>query len=221
MKLADHFVSPAQFKLPHWVMIIVMAFVGAVLSYWNSNPTAILTAITTGAGWIALLKGGLAAGVIMAIGVAMVQVKQAQTPPPAAGFKGPEAPTKRDIPSVPPVGAGRDMSSPIPPLAVHRKTLFFPLIAAAALLAACSSCSSVPAPSPNVIPPTIATAVCILTTVSTDVNAHMPWPSVVADTIAKCGADATTIEQVWGAHVKAEVTEGFIPKPISSDAGKP
>lgn len=86
------------------------------------------------------------------------------------------------------------------------------------VVAGCQSCT---APSGAVVAPSIATAVCILTTVSADVAAREPWGTVVADTIAKCGTDAGTIALVWGAHEKALVQQGFVPPPIAGRDGGP
>lgn len=81
------------------------------------------------------------------------------------------------------------------------------------------ACQACPPPNNTVVAPTIATAVCILTTVSADVAAKEPWGTVVADTIAKCGTDAGTIATVWGAHEKALVQQGFVPPPIAGRDG--
>jgi hypothetical protein len=196
-------VSPNQWKMPHWIMIIVMAFVGATLNYVEAVPSAqLLQDLATSAGLLALLKGALAAGIISALGVAMEQIRQTN-PPPGGSFKKNEEDTKPEIKSV-------------PPTAVLQMLLF-----AAMMLAACSACSGVPAPSPNVIAPTIATTVCIINSVSQCVAQKVPWGTCVISTAAACGSDATTIATVWDAHVKAEVTEGFVPKAFASDGGAP
>jgi hypothetical protein len=75
-----------------------------------------------------------------------------------------------------------------------------------------TACTGVQVPS-SVVGPTIQTISCILTTVAVDlVMNHDTWEVTVANTISTCGTDAATIETVWDAHVKAEVTEGVVPK---------
>jgi hypothetical protein len=73
-----------------------------------------------------------------------------------------------------------------------------------------SACT--PASVASVVGPTIQTVVCIINQVSTDVVTGKTWENTIADTIATCGTDAATIATVWDAHVKAEVTEGVVPK---------
>jgi hypothetical protein len=69
-------------------------------------------------------------------------------------------------------------------------------------------------PSGTVVAPTIATAVCVLTTVSSDVAAGDTWQQCVADAVSRCGTDVATIATVWASHEKALVTEGFTPPAI-------
>jgi hypothetical protein len=94
-------------------------------------------------------------------------------------------------------------------------------LAALPLAAALLLSTGCPPPSQSVIAPTIATAVCILTTVSADVAAGDSWQQVVSDTIAKCGTDVATITTVWGAHEKALVQQGLVPPPILGRDGGP
>jgi hypothetical protein len=67
-------------------------------------------------------------------------------------------------------------------------------------------------PSPQIVGPTIQTSVCILTQTSSDIAAGKTREAAITDVIATCGTDAVTIATVWDAHVKAEVSEGVVPK---------
>jgi hypothetical protein len=40
----------------------------------------------------------------------------------------------------------------------------------------------------------------------------LAWEATIADVITTCGTDAVSIATIWDAHVKAEVTEGVVPK---------
>jgi hypothetical protein len=72
-------------KAPHWVMIIAAAFLGAALNYFEAIPSAqLVSALTTGAGLLALLKGAGAAAVISALGVAL-RMLPPPPPPPSSG----------------------------------------------------------------------------------------------------------------------------------------
>ena len=82
----------ATWQAPHWVTIIAAAFVGAGLNYFEAIPTAqLVSALTTGAGLLALLKGALAAAVISAIGVALHMLPQ----PPSGGAGSGQTPAAR------------------------------------------------------------------------------------------------------------------------------
>jgi hypothetical protein len=74
-----------------------------------------------------------------------------------------------------------------------------------------TACTAPASPS-SVVGPTIQTSVCILTQVAVDQAAGKTWEATVADVILTCGTDAVTIATVWDAHVKAEVSEGVVPK---------
>lgn len=72
----------------------------------------------------------------------------------------------------------------------------------------------------SVVGPTIQTVTCIISNVAIDlVVNHDTWQVTIANTITTCGTDAATIETVWDAHVKAEVTEGVVPKYTLPDGG--
>jgi hypothetical protein len=80
-----------------------------------------------------------------------------------------------------------------------------------------TACSTLP---PSVIGPTIQTVTCIISNVAIDlVVSHDTRQVTIANTITACGTDAATIETVWDAHVKAEVTEGVVPKYTLPDGG--
>lgn len=74
-----------------------------------------------------------------------------------------------------------------------------------------TACNGVQVPS-GVVGPTIQTAVCIITEVATDLAGGKSWEVTIADTITTCGTDAATVTTLWDAHVKAEVSEGVVPK---------
>lgn len=82
-----------------------------------------------------------------------------------------------------------------------------------------TACNAPVSPS-SVVGPTIQTSVCILTQTASDIAAGKTWEATVADVITTCGTDAVSIATVWDAHVKAEVSEGIVPKySFPSDGG--
>lgn len=53
---------------------------------------------------------------------------------------------------------------------------------------------------------------CVLPLVAGDVAKGMKWSDASADAVHRCGTDQQTVAAIWGAHIQAEVIEGFVPK---------
>lgn len=154
-----------------------------------------------------VLKDALAMAMLAGCSAVLLLAKQSFLRPPASLPPIHAALPKNPVPAIPPPAPRND------------RRLFGSLAAVAMLyLVACPGGIS-----PNVIPPSIDLGVCVLENVSVDVALGKPWEVVVEDVAAKCGTDITSVEKVWAAHTKAEIREGFVPKPlpINNDGGAP
>lgn len=102
-------------------------------------------------------------------------------------------------------------NGPVPPAAAR-------IVLAGAALALCACVGGVPTPQ-TVQDVTIGlnAAVCVFETYSADRNAGKSEGDTIADCAIKCGVSAAQASGLLDAHRKAEVAEGFVPKP---DAGK-
>jgi hypothetical protein len=86
------------------------------------------------------------------------------------------------------------------------------------MLVGCGGCSG--ARSQAAVGPSVDLGVCILEHVAVDVAAGKPWDQAVQDTAIACRSDAGAVLRVVAAHRKAEVLEGFVPRPIDAGAGQ-
>lgn len=102
-------------------------------------------------------------------------------------------------------------NGPVPPTAAR-------VILVGAALALCGCTNGIPNPQ-TVQDVTIGlnAAVCVFETYSTDLGAGKGEVTAIADCVAKCGVSAAQATGLLDSHRKAEVAEGFVPKP---DAGK-
>lgn len=92
-----------------------------------------------------------------------------------------------------------------------------PLLFLPALLAlGCSSCTQA-STSPGAVVADVALVTCVLSSVSGDVAKNTPWATCLTNAEQRCGASEAQVVSYWGAHVKAEVLEGVVPKmPVPS-----
>lgn len=100
----------------------------------------------------------------------------------------------------------------------------FAIVSTVAACLACLCVVSEEACTPSqiaAVPQDIATVICVLSTVSSDYQAHDKWEVCVSDSVAKCNVLAATVEAIWAAHQSAEIKEGFNPvmPPIAADGG--
>jgi hypothetical protein len=95
------------------------------------------------------------------------------------------------------------------------KTMFLKL----SLAAICFACTGCAGTSTQTVVKDVTigldAAICVLNTYPADVAKGMTEPQAILDTAIACGVTVVQASGILAAHKKAEVLEGFVPKPAS------
>jgi hypothetical protein len=81
-----------------------------------------------------------------------------------------------------------------------------------------SACTS--GVNPAVITPSVDFSVCVLAQYAQCEAGAVPWPTCAVAIVHACGGDAVAVASVVDAHRKAEVSEGFVVRPLGDGGGE-